>query len=185
VGSANEFVWYASRMDLSFAPDVELPDGPLTGADRPMLEGFLAGHRAYLLRKCAGLTGEKLAVRSIPPSNLSLLGLIRHMAKVERRWFRDLIAGEELEPMYDPVLGVDADYEDLDAGRAEADYSRLLEECRLSDEVLATRDYDETIMTRDGAMSIRAVMIHMIEEYAQHNGHADLLRELVDGRTGY
>ena len=165
------------------APDVTLPDVPLTGDDRPMLEGFLAWHRALLRHKCAGLTGEQLAQCSVPPSNLSLLGLVRHMAKVERRWFRELIAGQELEPMYDAALGKDADFEDLHADRAQADYERLLEECRLADEALAAASYEDTITARMGVMSVRAVVVHMIEEYAQHNGHADLLRERVDGRT--
>ena len=165
------------------APEVTLPDGPLTGEDRPMLEGFLAWHRALLQHKCAGLTGEQLARRSVPPSNLSLLGLVRHMAKVERKWFRELIAGQQLEPMYDPALGKDADFEDLDPAKAQADYERLLEECRLAGEVLAAASYEQTIESRMGVMSVRAVVVHMIEEYAQHSGHADLLRECVDGTT--
>jgi uncharacterized damage-inducible protein DinB len=165
------------------APEVTLPDGPLTGDERPMLEGYLASHRAYLRHKCAGLTGEQLAQRSVPPSNLSMLGLVRHMAKVERRWFRERIAAQELEPMYDPALGIDADFEDLDPAHAQADYERLVEECRLADEALAAASYDDTITSRFGEMSVRAVVVHMIEEYAQHNGHADLLRECVDGAT--
>lgn len=128
------------------APDVSLPDVPLTGDDRPILEGFLAWHRALLRRKCAGLTGDQLGECAVPPSNLSLLGLVRHMAKVERKWFRELIAGQELEPMYDPTLGEDADFEDLDPDLAEADYERLLEEGRLADEALAAASYDDTIM---------------------------------------
>ena len=166
------------------APDVSLSDGPLTGDERPILEGFLDWHRALLLRKCAGLTGEQLAERSVPPSNLSLLGLLRHMADVERTWFRVRIGGQELEPMYDPALGDDADFEDLDPDRAEADYARLLEESRLAGEALAAASYDDTITSRHGVMSVRSVVIHMIEEYAQHSGHADLLRERIDGTTG-
>jgi hypothetical protein len=166
------------------APDVTLPeDGPLTGDDRPLLEAFLDWHRAFLRRKCAGLTGEQLAQRAVPPSNLSLLGLVRHMAKVERTWFRERIAGQELEPMYDPGLGKDADFEDLDPARAQEDYARLLEECRLAAEALAAASYDDTITVRGDEMSVRTVVLHMIEEYAQHNGHADLLRESIDGST--
>lgn len=165
------------------APDVSLPEVPLTGDDRPILEGFLAWHRALLRRKCAGLTGEQLAECAVPPSNLSLLGLVRHMAKVERRWFRERIAGQELEPMYDPALGEDADFEDLVPDRAQADYERLLQECRLADEALAAASYEDTITARAGVMSVRTVVVHMIEEYAQHNGHADLLRERIDGTT--
>lgn len=160
-----------------------LPDGPLVGDERPMLEGFMRWHRAALLKKCAGLTGEQLATASVDPSNLTLLGLLRHMAKVERRWFRERMAGMELEPMYDPALGSDADFEDLDPTRAEADYARLLEECRLADEALARAGYDDVVPSNMGDMSVRAVVIHMVEEYAHHNGHADLIRERIDGQT--
>jgi uncharacterized damage-inducible protein DinB len=165
------------------APEVSLPDGPLTGDERPILEGYVAWHRAYLLHKCAGLTGHQLAVCSVPPSNLSLLGLVRHMAKVERRWFRERLGGQDLPPMYDPALGDDADFENLDPARAEADYARFLEECRLADEVIAVSSYDAVVPSRHGDMSLRAVVVHMIEEYAQHNGHADLIREALDGST--
>jgi Protein of unknown function (DUF664) len=165
------------------APDVSLPEIPLTGDNRPMLEGFLAWHRVLLRYKCTGLTGAQLAQCSVPPSNLSLLGLVRHMAKVERRWFRERIGGQELKPMYDPALGQDADFEDLDPARAQADYERLIEECRLADQALAAASYDDTVTARQGVMSVRAVVVHMIEEYAQHNGHADLLRERIDGVT--
>ncbi|HEY9377667.1 MAG TPA: DinB family protein [Jiangellaceae bacterium] len=165
------------------APEVSLPEGPLTGDDRPILEGFLAWHRARLRHKCAGLMGEQLAQCSVPPSNLSLLGLVRHMAKVERRWFRELIAGQEFEPMYDQALGKDADFDDVRPDRAQADYERLLQECRLAEEALAAASFDDTVTARAGVMSVRAVVVHMIEEYAQHNGHADLLRECIDGTT--
>jgi uncharacterized damage-inducible protein DinB len=165
------------------APEVPLPDGPLVGDDRPILEGYLAWQRALLRHKCAGLTGDQLAMCSVLPSNLSLLGLVRHMAKVERKWFRERVAGQDLEPMYDAALGDDADFEDLDPERAHADYERLLEECRLADEALAAASYDDAIKAREGPMAVRAVVIHMIEEYAQHNGHADLLRERIDGTT--
>ena len=166
------------------APDVTIPDGPLTGDERPLLEGYLAWHRAYLLDKCAGLTGEQLATASCPPSNLTLLGLVRHMAKVERRWFRERTAGEEVDAMYDPALGFDADFEDLDPARAQDDYERLVDEIRLAEQALAAASYDQTVESRFGPMSVRSVVVHMIEEYAQHNGHADLLREGVDGTTG-
>jgi uncharacterized protein DUF664 len=165
------------------APEVELPAVPLVGEDRPLLEGYLAWHRAYLLHKCAGLTGQQLATRSVPPSNLALLGLVRHLAYVERTWFRERVARQRLEPLYDPALGDDGDFEALDPARAEQDYARLLEETRLADQALARASYDDTVRTRAGVMSVRAVVVHMIEEYAQHNGHADLLRECLDGAT--
>jgi uncharacterized damage-inducible protein DinB len=165
------------------APDVSLPRFEPVGDERTLLEGRLAWRRAVLLDTCAGLTGEQLAVRSVPPSNLSLLGLVRHLAKVERGWFRELIGGEQLAPMYDPALGPDADFEDLDPARAQADHERLVEESRRAELVLAAVSLDDVLTTEDGNWSVRAVVGHMISEYAHHSGHADLLRECIDGRT--
>jgi uncharacterized damage-inducible protein DinB len=163
---------------------VKSADGPLTGDDRPMLESYLAWQRGNLLSRCAGLTGEQLAQATVPPSNLTLLGLIRHLAKVERTWFRERIGGEQLAPMYDPAKGKDADFEDLDPARAAEDYERLVTECRLADEAAAARSFDDTVDVRGDDTSVRMVYIHMIGEYAQHNGHADLIRERLDGVTG-
>jgi hypothetical protein len=160
------------------------PDEPLVGADRPILEAFLATQRNTLLRLCAGLTGEQLAERAVPPSNLSLLGLVRHMAKVERTWFRIRVAGEPVGPLYDPALGVDTDFEDLDPAHAPDDFARYDEECRRADEAAAAADFDDTFDLRGETLSLRLVYVHMIAEYARHNGHADLLRERLDGTTG-
>jgi hypothetical protein len=166
------------------APAITRPEGSLVADERAMLPGFLAWYRSSLLFKCAGLSGVQLAERSVPPSNLSLLGLIRHMAKVERTWFRQRFAGEQLDPMYDPALGKDADFEDLDPARAEDAYARLLEEWRLADDAAAGRSLDDTFTHLDEVYSLRLVYVHMIGEYARHVGHADLLRERVDGVTG-
>lgn len=149
-----------------------------------MLTGYLGWFRATLLRKCAGLTGEQLAERTTPPSNLSLLGLLRHMAKVERTWFRQRFAGQDLKPMYDPQKGKDADFEDLDPARAAEEYARLVEECRLADEIVAGASLDDTFVHNGEVFSLRLVHVHMIGEYARHIGHADLLRERLDGVTG-
>jgi uncharacterized damage-inducible protein DinB len=166
------------------APEVSLPQFEPLGDERTLLEARLAWRRAVLLDRCTGLTGEQLAQRSVPPSNLSLLGLVRHLAKVERGWFREFIGGEDLEPMYDPALGRDADFEDLDPARASAEYERLVEECRLAGEALARVSLDDVRTAEGRTWSVRAVVGHMISEYAQHSGHADLLRECIDGRTG-
>ncbi|MGH3357791.1 MAG: DinB family protein [Nocardioidaceae bacterium] len=166
------------------APAITRPDGPLTGAERPMLEGFLAWQRSTLLTKCAGLTGEQLAQRANPPSGLSLLGLVRHMAKVERAWFRERVAGEAVEPIYDPALGKDADFDDVDPSLAEQDYERLVRECEAVDAAVADVDLDSRFVHHGEEHSLRLVYLHMIEEYARHNGHADLLRERIDGVTG-
>ena len=164
------------------APDVGLPEGPLTGDERPILEGYVAWHRAYLLHKCAGLTGAQLALSSVPPSNLSLLGLVRHMTKVERVWFRQRFAGEPV----DNPFGEDktADFERGDPARAAADYARLTEEFKLADAAVANASLDDEFVHNGEAMSLRLIYLHMIEEYARHLGHADLLRERIDGATG-
>jgi hypothetical protein len=166
------------------APKVERPGGPLAGDERAMLQGFLGWHRATLLHKCAGLTGEQLAQRTVPPSTLSLLGLVRHLTKVERTWFRRRFAGEPVDDVFQAGERRDADFEDLDPEGAAADYARLVQEWKLADAAAAGASLDDTF-THDGQVhSLRLVYLHLIQEYARHNGHADLLRERVDGATG-
>jgi uncharacterized damage-inducible protein DinB len=162
------------------APEVTRPEGPLTGSERVMLQAFLDWHRATLLHKCAGLTGEQLAERGVPPSDLSLLGLIRHMTRVERAWFRQRFADEPVEDAYDRVAAFVA----TDPARAAADYARFTEECKLADAAAANAPLDATFTHNGDTMSLRLIYLHMIEEYARHQGHADLLRERIDGTTG-
>ena len=145
-----------------------------------MLQAFLDWHRATLLYKCQGLTGQQLAERSVPPSDLSLLGLIRHMTRVERAWFRQRFADESIEDPY----GRDAAFTETNPARAAADYARYTEELKLADAAAANAPLDATF-THDGeTMSLRLIYLHMIEEYARHLGHADLIRERIDGATG-
>ena len=164
------------------APDPAVVDGPLTGPDRPMLEGYLGWQRRTLLNICAGLTGEQLAARPLPPSTLSLLGLVRHLAKVERIWLRQRVAGQDVEPLYDAALGKDHDFEDV---RAEDARPRCPagEEWRLADEAVAGLSFDDTCEAYGETFSLRMVYVHLCGEYARHNGHADLLRESIDGVT--
>jgi hypothetical protein len=160
-------------------------DGPMTGDDRPILEGYLNYQRSTLLNICAGLTGEQLARRPIPSSNLSLLGLIRHLAKVERTWFRQRAARQPVPPMYDPARGKDADFNDAVAAEAAADIDRLRAEWVQADAAAAGLDFDDTLDTGHGdTFSVRMMYVHLIGEYARHNGHADLLREAIDGVSG-
>jgi uncharacterized damage-inducible protein DinB len=163
------------------APDVERPDGPSAGPERPMLQAVLDWHRATLLWKCSGLTGEQLTESSVPTSGLSLLGLIRHLTKVERTWFRMRFAGE---PVESPFPDTEAEFAGLDPARAAADYARLTEEFKLADAAVANDALDDTFTFRGEEMSLRLIYLHMIEEYARHNGHADLVREAIDGATG-
>jgi Protein of unknown function (DUF664) len=177
-------VWQGCPMTWTAPHPPEVADGPLVGDDRPILEAFLAWERSTLRNICAGLTGEQLARRAVPPSNLSLLGLVRHMAKVERTWFRQRAAGEAVGPMYDSARGKDADFNDLVPELAEDDFARFVKECRLADAAAAGLAFDDTFTSNDETYSLRLVYVHMIAEYARHNGHADLLRELIDGTTG-
>jgi hypothetical protein len=158
-------------------------DGPLTGPDRPLLEGYLAWQRSVLLEICAGLTAEQLATRPLP-SNLSLLGLVRHLAKVERIWLRQRAAGQSVEPLYDLGLGKDHDFDAVDPAGAEDDVARLRREWRAGDDAVAALSFDDTFEVHGQTWSLRMTYVHLIGEYARHNGHADLLREAVDGVTG-
>ena len=167
------------------APDVKRVSVSLVAGERDMLTGYLNWFRGTLLHKCAGLTGEQLARQTVEPSNLTLLGLVRHMAKVERIWFRERFAGQELEPMYDPGKGKDADFEDLDPARAAEDYERLVAECRMTDEIVAGASLDDTFTHAGEEYSLRLIHLHVIGEYARHIGQADLLRERLDGVTGF
>ncbi|MEU8707897.1 DinB family protein [Streptomyces sp. NPDC048565] len=166
------------------APEATRTEGPLTGGERETLTAFLAFYRSTLLQKCAGLTGSGLAEQTVEPSSLTLLGLIRHMAKVERIWFREGLAGLSYPSMYDAEKGKNADFDDLSPDRAPDDYARLVEEIRLADETAAGVPLDTTFTLRGTAYSLRMVYVHMIAEYARHVGHADLLRERLDGVTG-
>ena len=145
-----------------------------------MLQAFLEWHRSTLLHKCAGLTGAQLAERAVPPSDLSLLGLIRHMTGVERAWFRQRFADEPIDDAYER----DAVFKATDPARAAADYARYTEEWKQTDAVAAHASLDDTFTHKGESMSLRMIYLHMIEEYARHLGHADLLRERIDGTTG-
>ncbi|MBC7630888.1 DinB family protein [Aeromicrobium sp.] len=159
-------------------------DGPMTGDDRPILEGMLAWQRHTLLNICAGLTGEQLAQRPIAPSNLSLLGLVRHMAKVERIWFRMRAAGEDVEGLHDFAERKDTDFDVIDAADSERAVAELVEEQTLAHRAVENLDFDHVVRVHGDEMSLRMIYVHLIQEYARHNGHADLLRESVDGTTG-
>jgi len=160
-------------------------DGPTVGPDRPMLEGYLRWQRFVLLNVCAGLTGEQLVRRPLPSTSLSLLGLVRHLTKVERTWLRIRIAGEDVPPFFDPALGKDHDFEATDPDQAPEDFAAYLEECRAADAAVRERSFEDTCTVHGReVLSLRMVYVHLIGEYARHNGHADLLREAIDGVTG-
>jgi uncharacterized damage-inducible protein DinB len=149
-----------------------------------MLEGMLDFHRATLLHKCAGLAEAQLKQASCPPSNLTLLGLVRHMAKVERIWFRQRLAGELIERLYSTDQQPDADFENVADADAEADFATFRAELDAARTTAAGYSLEQTFTVRGSVRSLRWIYLHMIEEYARHNGHADLIRERIDGATG-
>jgi Protein of unknown function (DUF664) len=155
--------------------------------ERTSLEQWLEYHRATLLMKCEGLTAAQLKQRPVPPSRLTLLGLVRHMVEVERWWFRMHAASEQLDFIYDPD-GVGLDFEEIETADAKADVTAWQAECEAARLAVAGKSLDDVVPSRDdgpeGGIDIRWIFLHMIEEYARHNGHADLLREAVDGVTG-
>jgi uncharacterized damage-inducible protein DinB len=168
------------------APAVTRIDEPQTGPERPMLEGWLDWQRQTLLIKAAGLSAEQLKLASAPPSNLTLLGLIRHMTDVERSWFRMRAGGDaDLEYLYSSDDNPDGEFDDVADADAEADYAAFVAELDAVRKVAAELPLEHEFVGRRGKpISLRWVYVHMIEEYARHNGHADLLRERIDGTTG-
>lgn len=158
-----------------------------TGDERAMLVDFLAAQRATLELKCAGL-GAELASRAVEPSTLSLLGLVRHLADMERRWFRKVMAGADVPPRFSKDTDPDGDFDGAvpdPAVVAEA-WAAWREEVAFADRFVAEAP-DLDVAGEDswrGTVSLRWVLVHMVEEYARHNGHADLLRERIDGARG-
>jgi uncharacterized damage-inducible protein DinB len=172
-------------------PDDHRPSPPAVADERAMLAGWLDWHRATLDMKCVGLTPAELATRAAEPSTLSLLGLVRHMADVERGWFRRGLAGEDAPPLYYSDADPDGDFDNVDPATTDAEtvnaaFATWRAECARAREIVASLPSPDTLFThRSGSqMSARWVLIHMVEEYARHNGHADLLRERIDGVTG-
>ncbi len=166
--------------------DARRTEPPYGLAERPMLEAWLEFHRATLQLKCEGFDAARLAARPVPTSALSLHGLVRHMADVERGWFtRTLLRAPDTLPMfYDPAVE-DSGMVPLDGTDANADLITWREECERSREHAARFNLDDTGLRGGQECSLRWIYTHMIEEYARHNGHADLLRELVDGAVGW
>jgi uncharacterized damage-inducible protein DinB len=158
-------------------------DGPTVGDDRAILAGYLDYQRSTFLNICAGLTAADLAARPVASSALSLLGLVRHLAKVERIWLRSRAAGEDVEPLYGGP-GDQTDFRDTSAAQAGDEIEQLQREWRAADDAAAELSFDHPVEWHGGTWSLRMVYVHLIGEYARHNGHADLLREAIDGVTG-
>ena len=165
---------------------IERTEPPVTGPEREMLRAFLDFHRDTLAMKCEGLSDDQLRLQSSPPSTLSLLGLVRHMAEVERTWFRRVINGEDLPLVWSDSGDYQAAYDAAGASvadafrawRTEVEHSRRIERAAASLDVTGyQQQWGEDV-------SLRLVMYHLMHEYARHNGHADFLREAIDGAVG-
>jgi uncharacterized damage-inducible protein DinB len=148
-----------------------------------VLDGWLNFHRATLLWKCEGLTLDQLKLAPIPSSSLTLLGLVRHLTEVERGWFLPFL-GEPVTELYCTEADPDADFGGVPDADAGADLARFGETVDAISDLLRRRTLDEVEVDGGTTYSLRWIYTHLIEEYARHNGHADLLREAIDGATG-
>jgi uncharacterized damage-inducible protein DinB len=174
--------------DMWVEPEEDPREGqPSPRGERETLVQYLRHYRLTLEMKCADLDAEQLARRSVPPSTMSLLGLVRHLARVEHSWFRRVMQAQDLPLLYwapddrdldfdgavaDPLVVDDA----WESWRREVDHAEAY--------VAAGPSLDTEATHHDGTVTLREVLVHLIEEYARHLGHADLLRECIDGRTG-
>ena len=160
-------------------------DPPQVGDERTMLVAWLDYGRATLLAKCEGLSREALVERSVPPSDLTLLGLVRHRTEGEHYWFSRVIGREDAPPLYYYDVDPDGDFHPPADVDAEADLAAFRTECDRSRALVAAQpSLEVTGKGPGGPVSLRWILLHMTEEYARHNGHADLLRERIDGATG-
>jgi hypothetical protein len=167
-------------------PEIQRVDPSLISDERTSLNEWLDFHRNTLLQKCDGLSGAQLAQASLPPSNLTLLGLVQHMALVEWWWFQEIfLANGTVEP-FDTHNDPEYEFTHVDPARAEAMLDLFRRQCEEARQVVAVASgLDELSKgTKRETRDLRWILIHMIEEYARHNGHADLLREAIDGVVG-
>ncbi len=168
-------------------PDDRRRPVPRTGSELEILTGFLDNYRTIFEQKCDGLSPEELSRTSVHPSTMSLHGLVRHLAGVERWWFQIQYAGDDVPMLYYSDDDPNQDFDSLDGDPAEA-FAVWRRECQRSREIVAAAaslDATGTEKRSDEPFSLRWLLVDMIAEYAQHNGHADLLRESIDGATGY
>jgi uncharacterized damage-inducible protein DinB len=159
---------------------------PSFGSEREMLRAFLDYQRATLAMKCDGLTDAELREQSMPPSTLSLLGLVRHMAEVERTWFRRLFEDRDAPMVWSDKIDFQAAYDASASTRAEAfgAWEAEVENSRRIEQAAASLDLAGYQPRWEEGVSLRLVMVHVLLEYGRHNGHADFLREGVDGTVG-
>lgn len=160
---------------------------PLMADERTGLAAWLDFYRATVAEKCDGLTDEQVRHTSVPPSSLTLMGLVRHLTEVERNWFRRVLTGEDVPPVYDEPAapgGHDGGFELSGEETFAGARARWQEEIAVSRANCAARSLEHTAPFMGGEVNLRWIYTHLIGEYARHSGHADLLRERIDGSTG-
>lgn len=175
--------------ESSYSPawaDGTRPALPTTGDELTVLTAFLDWHRATFELKCTGVPPHRLSDKGIPPSGMSLHGLVRHLTLCERWWFRIQFAGEDVPMIYYSDDDPDQDFESLDGDPAAA-LAAWRAECAVSRDIVARSTLDDTgtVLRTGEPFSLRVLLVKMIVEYARHNGHADLLREVIDGAVGF
>jgi len=170
--------------------EIPVPVRPLplnSGPEREQLSSWLEFYRATLLWKCAGLGVEQLIAHPVVTSDLTLLGLVRHMTIVEQYWFEVAFCDRAVEWCYESDDDSDVDFHDLLGAPLDEVVENFTEACQRSREVVSGHELDAMALhaRADRQVDLRWIYLHMIEEYARHCGHADLLREMIDGSTGY
>uniref|UniRef100_A0AAU2W1V6 DinB family protein n=1 Tax=Streptomyces sp. NBC_00008 TaxID=2903610 RepID=A0AAU2W1V6_9ACTN len=160
---------------------------PLNADERTNLESWLDFYRATVALKCEGLADERVRETSVAPSSLTLLGLVQHLTEVERNWFRRVLAAQDAPPTHPAPAGSGGHDGGFEVS-ADASFAQTLavwrDEVALSRANCAARALEDTVPFMGGEVSLRWIYTHMIGEYARHSGHADLLRERIDGSTG-
>lgn len=164
--------------------DPRMVDLQPTRGERECLAGYLEHYRGTLALKCDGLDAGQLATKAVPPSNISLLGLVRHMARVEHSWFRRVIPADIELPRIFQDDDAGFDFPEADDALVRESHDLWQREVDNAREVLAGTDLDAVVDVHGEPTEVRDIVVHMIEEYARHCGHADLVRECVDGRAG-
>jgi Protein of unknown function (DUF664) len=168
------------------APEIVREDPPLLADERTSLTSWLEFHRATMQQKCAGLSGAQMVQPAVPPSGLTLLGLVQHMTSVEWWWFEHVFAGGT---MPEPICTDDdpeVEFHALDPDQVDDALAAFRAQCAHSNAIVAGAESLDLLSAspeRD-QRDLRWIMVHMVEEYARHNGHADLLRECIDGVVG-
>ena len=152
--------------------------------EKTTLLAFLGHQRKFLVRKVSGLTEEQVRISGCPPSDLTLLGLVRHLADVERGWAKRGVAGLEVPPLFCSDADPDGDFHPPDDMNMAEALGILQSEADDADAIYRAADLDNLEKSERGFYSVRWILVHLIEEYARHLGHADLIREAIDGQTG-